>query len=434
LITDDEVMRVLEQANPISLDDPIAMLDLARYRDVLNAKNTTMTLIDTEATPIPPASHHRWLIITAAAAAAVTVAGLVLAARDGDETGVGSDPPPVTAQSATTAPYESGDEPVEDGGQLPVTAQSVTTAPYESGVEPVEDEGAGTRLGFIGLPPEGASPSTPESGEIVVSVLSCYAPIGDLSQVDPFPPVGAIWVLADGRLIWLKFENLPEGANSLSTGLLEQRLTPEGVELMRSEATAALSSGEVSHDQCYPKGRGYFVSTGGEGIAVSADDGHLAQVIDPWSWLSATAWEDPEIRAYVPSTYVVTREARGDFLFPNSYEQRNRVYSQLPAAAVDLLDTKLTQGIGWGGAGVDGTGGTFTTDEARALAAALDDAGLERDALLNAYRLDYQLDNPDNMDVVVHVRFYPMPPGCQTWDQPCSPVGIGSLMMGSGPL
>ena len=58
------------------------------------------------------------------------------------------------------------------------------------------------------------------------------------------PPLGALWVF-DERLIWQKFEDLPEGANSQSTGLLEQRLTPEGVELMRSEATAALSSGEM---------------------------------------------------------------------------------------------------------------------------------------------------------------------------------------------
>ena len=67
----------------------------------------------------------------------------------------------------------------------------------------------------------------------------------ELSEIDRLPPLGELKVLADGRLIWLKFEDLPEGANSLSTGLLEQRLTPEGVELMRSEANAAFRSGEV---------------------------------------------------------------------------------------------------------------------------------------------------------------------------------------------
>jgi hypothetical protein len=409
LISDDEVMRVLEQANPASVDDPIAMLDIVAYRDVLDAKNTTMT-IETETTSIPPDSHHRQLII-AAATVAIIAGGLVFAARD-DDTGVAGD-------------------------QLPVTLGPVTTAPYEASVDPVEDEVAGTRVGFIGLPPEGATPSTPEGGEIVVSILSCYAPIGDLSEIDPFPSLGALWVLADGRLIWLKFENLPEGANSLSTGPLEQRLTPEGVELMRSEATAAQSSGGGSLGRCFDIGRGYYsVSTGGgtpwEEGSISADNEHLARVMDPWSWLPATAWDDPEIRGYVPSTYQVTYEVYGS-VGENTYSQRNLAYGLLPAAAQDLLPEP---GVGWGGGApgggwVHGFQKTVTTDEARSLAAALDDAGFERDGLLNAYRLDYQLDIPDETfwDGVVHVRFYPMPPGCFE-DQLCSPMHIGALMRG----
>ena len=107
-------------------------------------------------------------------------------------------------------------------------------------------------MGFIGLPPEGATPSTPE-GELVVSI-SRVRHTGHARRVDRLSSArstgcrrsASCWVLADGRLIWQKYEDLPEGANSLSTGLLEQRLTPEGVELMRSEATAAFSSGEVS--------------------------------------------------------------------------------------------------------------------------------------------------------------------------------------------
>ena len=41
---------------------------------------------------------------------------------------------------------------------------------------------------------------------------------------------------ADGRLISLaEGPTVPESANPLSTGFLEQRLTPEGVERLRSE-------------------------------------------------------------------------------------------------------------------------------------------------------------------------------------------------------
>ena len=48
----------------------------------------------------------------------------------------------------------------------------------------------------------------------------------------------------------------------------------------------------------------------------------------------------------------------------------------------------------------------FTTDEARAFAAALDDAGLEQDGLLNAFQLDYQFEYQDETrDTVVHIMF-----------------------------
>ena len=52
---------------------------------------------------------------------------------------------------------------------------------------------------------------------------------------------------ADGRLIWLReHSDLPEAANRWSSGFLEQRLTPEGVELLRSEI---VSTGLFGHDQ-----------------------------------------------------------------------------------------------------------------------------------------------------------------------------------------
>ena len=48
------------------------------------------------------------------------------------------------------------------------------------------------------------------------------------------------WVYADGRIIWDRGQfpgrrAIPEGANEFISGYLEQRLTPEGVELVRSE-------------------------------------------------------------------------------------------------------------------------------------------------------------------------------------------------------
>ena len=57
---------------------------------------------------------------------------------------------------------------------------------------------------------------------------------------------------------------------------------------------------------------------------------------------------------------------------------------------------------------------TFRIEEARALAAALDEAGLEQDGLLNAYRLDYEFDLPDErLDPPMHIWFYANPAGCE---------------------
>ena len=240
-----------------------------------------------------------------------------------------------------------------------------------------------------------------------MSIAACGTPaspggIIEPNEIDGLSSLGALWVLADGRLIWQKYEDLPEGANSLSTGLLEQRLTPEGVELMRSEATAAFSSGEVS--RCNPNHRAYsifYVPAGGgfAGNSISADNEHLARVVDPWSWLPATAWEDREIRAYVPSTYLVMFSGEACEVECNPPDPYT---AQLPAAVVNLIDSKF-----W-----ERKGGflyaRFTTDEARAFAAALDDAGLEQDGLLNAYQLDYQYEyNDESGDTVMHIVFSP---------------------------
>jgi hypothetical protein len=193
----------------------------------------------------------------------------------------------------------------------------------------------------------------------------------ELGEIDRLPPLGELRVLADGRMIWLKFEDLPEGASSLSTGLLEQRLTPQGVELMRSAAEAAVSSGEAR--RCTGRHGVSYVSADGrsEGTCLSRDNEQLARVLDPWSWLPDAAWEDRQIRAYVPTRYVVRfwgEDAPGDSLgIP-----MDLLTAQLPAAVVDLIDTKYWE------PGNGGPYAVFTTDEARALAAALDDAGSNR--------------------------------------------------------
>ena len=64
---------------------------------------------------------------------------------------------------------------------------------------------------FSGLPPEGAVASNPDEGEVVADFAKIH--------------VGFVYVYADGRVIWMR---------AATGSIYEQRLTPEGVDLVLS--------------------------------------------------------------------------------------------------------------------------------------------------------------------------------------------------------
>jgi hypothetical protein len=166
--------------------------------------------------------------------------------------------------------------PADPGGSV--------TGPSAAGPSIVTVASDTARAGFIGLPPLGARASTPKRGDLVMSDTDIH-------------PWFSVNVYTDGRLIWAREGPLPEGANETETGWLEQRLTPEGVELLRS-GTVPLEG----------------------------------QYAYPGSQLPAGAWEDPVIRAYVPSRYAACYWYRG----PRSPAQWT-LFSLLPHPAQILL-------------------------------------------------------------------------------------------------
>jgi hypothetical protein len=176
-------------------------------------------------------------------------------------------------------------------------------------------------VGFAGLAPAGAEPSSPPSGELVVGFFFGHTP-GDPGRFE-------VHVYSDGRLISQRL-----GGDSVqdSTGLVEQRLTPEGVERLRSEVLGSgLFDGEALHLTDAP---GLFYG----GISVRDGDRLLeltwgdvgpvdAQLSVPTDeqtqslerldtrfefpgWLPPTAWDDREMRAFVPSMYVTCLNAK----------------------------------------------------------------------------------------------------------------------------
>ena len=276
--------------------------------------------------------------------------------------------------------------------------------------------------GIVGLPPVGATPSAPESG-----VLEMYY------QVNGIETQSRNWVYADGRLIRL-------GAPP-RRGFLEQRLTREGVKLLRSEI---ISAGGFGHAKPPPG------STSLHPLAIQVRKGDRlvplrwasdlkrleARLTNPGSWLPASAWKQPKVKAYVPSRFdvcagaVVVSDLDKPALGRVVPMGPARIVALLPAAAQNVLRgrdwrTEVSRGPGVA-PGVPGVrrgiyGGCFavTTNEARSLAKALDGAGPATARKGGWIDLNYRFVAPDPSRQVL-ISFSPyLPHGKFTYSQCC---------------
>ena len=233
--------------------------------------------------------------------------------------------------------------------------------------------------GFIGLPPVGATPSTPESGELVLRWLGRSE---TLARGPYSAPLFRVWVYADGRVIWSQetpqsSRPVPEGANELTSGYLEQRLTPEGIELVRSAVAGLLDRSRTLLESVPADVDPWWGGSGGRlalfvpndydsewGSVVARDGDRLlrlhwrgldikepfegtiatpeqllalrrvdALLSDPASVLPPSAWAERKVRAYVPSHYAVCIDTSP----PKDVSQ---LLSLLPAPAAELLRDK----------------------------------------------------------------------------------------------
>jgi hypothetical protein len=234
---------------------------------------------------------------------------------------------------------------------------------------------------FIGFPPEGVAPSTPETGQLVLSFNGRVSKLG--------MEFHRVWVFADGRLIWKR--NL-EGTGATSgafgttkptTAVIEQHLTPEGVELLRAMAVAsglrdieAVGTSLRTRHGLGVLWGGLAVRVGGGLVDAGWSDSKLPGLLaDPASWMPASAWDDTRVGAYVPSRYAVCMDHVGPA----------RLKSIGPAGVWDLLPEHIRMLIRsraiedpipeWHE--IDARClFEVSTDDARVIAAALDDAGL----------------------------------------------------------
>ena len=234
----------------------------------------------------------------------------------------------------------------------PPSVTSASSAPPLVGLEcpPYTPRGtAGTRhavlteRGLVGLPPTGSSTSAPEVGRLV----DCWPVNGG-----GLPYVGMVRLYEDGRLIWNYYFG---DGNSRTTGHIEQRLTPEGVELLRG-----------------------------------LDDIGEKDPLRLPEWLPSTAWEDRTIRPYVPARY-------GACLFLDDDHNTS------PIATLDEKLAMLPHGVAVllrGRAPVPARDAydpessclSMTTAEARELDVALRATGFDQDEWRNRFLLEYHLD------------------------------------------
>lgn len=243
--------------------------------------------------------------------------------------------------------------------------------------------------GIVGLAPTGATPSNPEHGELVLFFGFGHS-MGDQGRFD-------LNLYADGRVIWQRLGDISRTDEYRdSTGLLEQRLTSEGVELVRAEVIA---SGLVKRDLDLEGGDGdlYFGSidlrSGDKRVQVTWGDGCCPLPVEPLksatpeqksalvrldkrlenlvNWLPASAWDDPVERPYVPARYSVCLAGKRGLgltrvlaLLPPKAEELLRAQENTPEHGTNLVGTF----VHWCS--------HMTNEEAHALERVLDDAGV----------------------------------------------------------
>ena len=216
--------------------------------------------------------------------------------------------------------------------------------------------------GLIALPPVDADPSIPETGELVER----YPAAGG-----GLPYRGTARLYADGRLIWNRYFDGPRGPNSLTTGYLEQRLTPEGIEIVRRETFLERKA-----------------------------------PLNLLQWLPPDAWKVRWPIRYVPSGY-------GICLYAEDARPGGSVEGVTigPAQLVAMLPSSVS-GLLTGRAFVSSTEGTeecisLSLDEARVLDQVLRDGDFEQDAFTNHFMVQYAVDVTGGNRLTISISFEP---------------------------
>ena len=223
---------------------------------------------------------------------------------------------------------------------------------------------------FIGLPPVDAPTSTPVEGELVLWYVGRVNGLG----LD----VHAMWLFADGRLVWRRNnESRADAATRIfgpgepTTAVIEQRLTPAGVARIQARALGIgvppdANPARIGH--LWGDGR---VHDGTAMVAPRWTSTLPMELADPGLWLPAGSWADQRLRGFVPSHMALCSDAPLETLLPRA---------SIAALGSDPTTVDTPQFMR--------DCNPISVDVARAIAAALEDAGFHRMQFWDAARRD----------------------------------------------
>ena len=312
----------------------------------------------------------------------------------------------------------SGDGLGGFGGQPPPAASIDSPAPSMPAMADI-----------LGLPPEGASPSDPTPGTLVMRIFSSSSP----------PLATKIWIYADGRIISSPFLTF-EGVDGPYTGLIQQRLTPEWVAYLRSQV-AGTGLFEDDLDLVRDDAVGVFEVELGTGddrfvrvtfaprvlwntsapVATAEQEAAIQSMktllLDTSAW-PASVWLDDTQTAYVASSYAVCIGVQPAAAEPGEWTgpvDSADVWALLPIASQDILRAGQPA-ANWEWMHADAGCTTLSTDQARALAQSFQGSPVHRSQPGSKSFVAYEMNNPTAAWGLFWIQFGPVQPdGMAIW-------------------